>query len=386
MNNSNELLRYVFHLYILFGGGFAWVLSFGQLFLRNRRLYNYILAAAFFFLGVWQTLGGLTYLGITQFFDFNIFVISIPSFYLTVPLLYFYFKCFIYNEFQFKPFHLLHLVLPLTSIALLAPYAYKKIDLYRVMNLSNQTNYESYELIISSVMYSSMLLYMAYLIRITLNIIDLLKQVRDERKKHIKMAMYGIIFLIALNAAWFVDRIFSLGLSQIIYFSVTTVLILIYLLSNMYPEYLLIIKQEAERVRYTRSQIENLDANLIVNKLKKLMEEEKLYKKRNISLNSLAGTLAITPHQLSEIINSKLNTNYYMLINEYRINEARKILVRQPESKILAVAYDVGFNSSSAFYNAFKKSMGVTPTHYREQHINHDDAPSAWLFNKTNQS
>lgn len=376
MNNSNELLRYVFHLFILFGGGFAWILSLGQLFLRSRSLYNYILAAAFFLLGVWQTLGGLTYLGITQFFDFNFFVISIPSFYLTVPLLYFYFKCFINNEFQFKLIHLLHLALPLASIALLAPYAHKKIDLYRVMNLSNHMSYEPHEIIISSVMYSSMLLYMVYLILLTVNILYLLKEVQADRKKHIKIALYGISFLIMLNVVWFADRMLSLGLSQIIYFSVTIVLIFVYLLSNMYPEYLLIIKQEAERVRYTRSQIENLDANLIVDKLNKLMEEVKLYNNEKISLNSLAGDLSITPHQLSEIINSKLNTNFNMMINEYRINEAKKILIQQPERKILAVAYDVGFNSSSAFYNAFKKNLGVTPTRYREQHIHHSAGSS----------
>lgn len=368
MTSSNQLLISVFHFFILFGGGFSWILSLGQLFLRSRSLHNYILAAAFFLLGVWQTLGGLTYMGMTQFLDFNLFLISIPSFYLTVPLLYFYFKCFIYNEFQFKPLHLLHLVLPLTSIALLAPYAHKKVDLYSVMNLTNNKTYESHEIIISSVMYSSMLLFMVYLILLTVNTLDLLKDVQVNRKKLIKMALYGVGFLIIINIAWFIDRMFSLGFSQIIYLSVTIVLISIYLLSNMYPEYLLIIKQEAEKVRYERSQIENIDASLIVNKLKRMLEEEKLYKNEKISLNSLANDLSITTHQLSEIINCKLNTNFYKMINEYRINEARQILIQQPERKILAVAYDVGFNSSSAFYNAFKRNVGVTPTFYREQH------------------
>lgn len=370
----SQLLISAFYFFILFGGGFAWVLSLGQLFLRSRSLHNYILAAAFFLLGVWQTLGGLTFMGINQFFDFNLFLISIPSFYLSVPLLYFYFKCFIYNEFQFKPIHLLHLVLPLTSIALLAPYAYKKVELYSVMNLTNNNGFESHEIIISSVMYSSMLLFMAYLILLTVNILDLLKEVQTHRKKLIKMALYGIGFLIMLIIAWFTDRILSLGFPQIIYLSVTMVLISIYLLSNMYPEYLLIIKQEAEKARYERSQIENLDAGLIVNRLKKLLEEDKLYRNEKMSLNSLAHDLSITTHQLSEIINCKLNTNFYKLINEYRINEARQILIEQPERKILAVAFDVGFNSSSAFYNAFKRNVGVTPTRYREQHnINKED-------------
>lgn len=40
----------------------------------------------------------------------------------------------------------------------------------------------------------------------------------------------------------------------------------------------------------------------------------------------------------------------------------------QPEfmnEKIEDLAYDVGFNTSSAFYNAFKKEVAMTPREYQ---------------------
>jgi AraC-like DNA-binding protein len=72
---------------------------------------------------------------------------------------------------------------------------------------------------------------------------------------------------------------------------------------------------------------------------------------------------------LSQILNEKLNRNYSEFINSYRIEEAKKILEgpRAAQLKINAVAFDVGFNTQVAFYNAFKKYTGLTPAQYRKQ-------------------
>ena len=54
-------------------------------------------------------------------------------------------------------------------------------------------------------------------------------------------------------------------------------------------------------------------------------------------------------------------------INKYRVEEAKKKLSSRTYKQftILAIAYEVGFNSKSAFYNAFKKFTDTTPTKFR---------------------
>lgn len=97
------------------------------------------------------------------------------------------------------------------------------------------------------------------------------------------------------------------------------------------------------------------------------MNIEKAYRDPHISLQSLADQLSITSHQLSQILNDRLEQKFTDFINSHRVAEARKRLQTpgQSEKKISAMAFEVGFNTMAAFYRAFKKFTGQTPTQYK---------------------
>ena len=101
------------------------------------------------------------------------------------------------------------------------------------------------------------------------------------------------------------------------------------------------------------------------------MENEKVYRDPELSLQSLAEKTSVSPHVLSQVLNEKLNKNFPDFINWYRIEEARKILAspRGSQKKIANVAYDVGFNTIITFYNAFKKYTKMTPSQYKKEII-----------------
>lgn len=105
--------------------------------------------------------------------------------------------------------------------------------------------------------------------------------------------------------------------------------------------------------------------------LNNLLELDKLYRETDLSRERIAEKLAISPGYLSEIINSHYNQNLSSLINSYRIKEALQLLQDPEFSKynIISVAYEVGFNSKSAFYKAFKKETGTTPSAYLSAQI-----------------
>ena len=71
---------------------------------------------------------------------------------------------------------------------------------------------------------------------------------------------------------------------------------------------------------------------------------------------------------LSHVINASFNQNFRDFINSYRIEESKSRLV-QDDMNILNIAYEVGFNSKSAFNTAFKKFTGMTPKEYRKKNI-----------------
>lgn len=103
--------------------------------------------------------------------------------------------------------------------------------------------------------------------------------------------------------------------------------------------------------------------------LKELMRNEQPYLKPDLSLFDLALMIDKPPHAISRTINSRFGLNFFDFINSYRIEEFIK-LARSFESQrltLIALAYNAGFNSKTAFNKAFKKSKGMTPRDFLKE-------------------
>ncbi len=125
-------------------------------------------------------------------------------------------------------------------------------------------------------------------------------------------------------------------------------------------------------VKYQKSAIGNVLLSEIHIELLKLMDQKKLFKDPELSLNELAKQLNVHSNSLSQVINTLEDKNFYDYINELRINEFKTIVVL-PENQrftLLSLAYEVGFNSKTSFNRNFKKITGLSPTAYlKQQHI-----------------
>lgn len=108
-------------------------------------------------------------------------------------------------------------------------------------------------------------------------------------------------------------------------------------------------------------------AEQYIRQLQNLMESEKLFLDNQLTLKKLADRLGIPAYQLSQLINDRLNQNFFDFINSYRVNEAKRLLTDEEKSiyTVLAIGYESGFNSKSSFNSVFKKMTGVTPSDYR---------------------
>lgn len=110
----------------------------------------------------------------------------------------------------------------------------------------------------------------------------------------------------------------------------------------------------------------NLDENQIVEKIKNLMEEDKLFLDETLTLRKLSKKLNIREDQTSFIINHNLKQTFTSLLSEYRVKEAQKLL-QLKDVNILNIAYSVGFQSKTAFNTSFKKIVKLTPSDYRRK-------------------
>jgi AraC-like DNA-binding protein len=98
------------------------------------------------------------------------------------------------------------------------------------------------------------------------------------------------------------------------------------------------------------------------------MKTEKPYLTPSLSVEELARRLNVAPKNLSQAIHVSLRQSFYDLINAQRIEEAKARLrdERYQNHTLLAIAYDVGFNSKSVFNAAFKKHTGMPPKEFRQ--------------------
>ncbi|RPE12759.1 AraC family transcriptional regulator [Chitinophaga lutea] len=126
-------------------------------------------------------------------------------------------------------------------------------------------------------------------------------------------------------------------------------------------------ENETPQDKPERKRIAEGSAQLWTEKLEKAVQENDLYKNPNLKLNDLAQQINISGHQLSQLLNDNLGKSFSTFINEYRINEACKLIESSRHLTFEAIGYDVGYNSKSTFYAAFRKIKGTTPALYKEQ-------------------
>jgi AraC-like DNA-binding protein len=109
------------------------------------------------------------------------------------------------------------------------------------------------------------------------------------------------------------------------------------------------------------------EVSILAEKLEKIILEKSLYKNPNLSLQDLSQEINITSHQLSQFLNNNLGKNFTSFVNEFRINEACSIIASNDKLTLESIGYDVGFNSKSTFFAAFKKHTGTTPLSFQIQ-------------------
>ena len=104
---------------------------------------------------------------------------------------------------------------------------------------------------------------------------------------------------------------------------------------------------------------------------------EKPFLKHNINLEMLAARLSIPERSLSRAINQHFKQNFVEFINSYRIMEAKKLLLADPNNQksMLTIMDEAGFNSKSTFNSTFKQQVGKTPSQFRKENQQNNLSP-----------
>ena len=123
----------------------------------------------------------------------------------------------------------------------------------------------------------------------------------------------------------------------------------------------------AEPKKYNNSGLKDDKKQEVLEKLVKLMEEDRMYTDSLISLARIGKRISEPPYVISQIINEKLSLTFYDWVAFYRVEAAKAMLQNVDNNKLTIeeIAENVGYNSKSAFNKAFKKFTTQTPSEYR---------------------
>jgi AraC-like DNA-binding protein len=127
-----------------------------------------------------------------------------------------------------------------------------------------------------------------------------------------------------------------------------------------------------EKMKYRKSSLREEDGKRIHEELIDLMAKKELYKNPELTLAEVAGHLNVHPNIISQVINSFEKRSFYDYVNSQRVEEFKKLTLdsNHRQFTLLAIAFECGFNSKTAFNRNFKKVTNMSPSEFlNQQHV-----------------
>jgi len=113
------------------------------------------------------------------------------------------------------------------------------------------------------------------------------------------------------------------------------------------------------------NEIQNQELKDVEKKLKKYFSKEKPWLNPNLNIWDVAQEIGTNRSYISKVVNENIGCNFNKFVNNYRIKEAKKILLKKPEIPITEISELSGFGSLNSFIRTFKESENCTPTKFK---------------------
>lgn len=121
---------------------------------------------------------------------------------------------------------------------------------------------------------------------------------------------------------------------------------------------------ESEELKAYHSKENALNQEAIANLLQKYLKEN--YQKE-ISLHELGDRFGFTPEYLGKIFKKHTGETLSKYLTKLRMNEAKRLLLNNPEMSIQKIGELVGYKDDFYFSRAFKNYTGIQPSKFRNQ-------------------
>jgi AraC-like DNA-binding protein len=364
---------------MFFGPTFAVIISIGQLVQARKSFIDYLFAISFLGMAVWMYQICIISTGILDIYPYTYYlvILPVPVVYMVPPVMVLRYKWVLASEFRLRKSYLFFLIPAIISLGIISwglipgisgseplPHPYPGLPVKSAAFSALPFYYQA--VYITAILPS---LYVALLMTpVLVQMLPVwLSPGSNKTAKAARMGYISAFSIVFSNFICFAGFIYSFTLVKVSVMLATIATIYVYLVTQRHNDYYRLLRSETRKANYEKSRLSGLDVNRILIRLNELMKEEKYFTDEELSLRDLAKELAISPHQLSEILNEKLKKNFNTFVNEYRVEEAEAMLKDEPDRSVLSVGIAAGFNSNTTFCTVFSRVTGMSPSQYRKK-------------------
>ncbi|TGK07534.1 AraC family transcriptional regulator [Leptospira semungkisensis] len=293
--------------------------------------------------------------------------IHIPVLFLIGPLTYLYFQRLTgAKETKLSGFHFLPAVI---AFLILLPFLLRSSE-SKLRFLKNEDPSDVYSWVLLALLVFATILNLVYPSALLQRVWRWRSNTDEENRKSFSPILWlfsGTLFVIVL---FVIAQIFFMPLFLVAASGLTLLVSVIFLIGAYDPGLMDSFQKSSREARYKESRIAGLDVEALLLRLDDLMREKKLYLDEDLTLGNLSKELELSTHQLSEILNSRLQKGFREYLADFRLEEAARILREEPQRSVLSAAYGAGFKSKSAFHKLFQEKYGASPTSFRSSQKN----------------
>jgi AraC-like DNA-binding protein len=346
------------------GASFVLILAVGQLLIKRKHSTNRVLGYLFIIPFMWIAHGVGYRFGIVDRLP-HLNKIYLPLLCITGSLWYTYVKC-LYNASP-QGYSRKHFLLPVLTVILSIPFYLESGDYKRA--------YVEVELVdfAAVTMYAASRVAELTLIFYFCMTLLFLARVQETTRKSERVGvgrMLKILTVVAIFAS--IVRLFgSIAGSDsvsVLYPCLISIGVFIVMHFLSYRKPVVLSLSNA-----TRSLSATPDSASDMERIKQIVKQEKLFLDPNLKIQRLARKTEMPTAKLSSAINTATGKNFNELINDFRVDHAKSLLLDRPEMSILDVTHESGFNSKSSFYRHFSAATGETPAQYRSANTTDGD-------------
>lgn len=194
----------------------------------------------------------------------------------------------------------------------------------------------------------------------------LLMTCSNTERLDLRWLTYILSLFFAIFAVWLISTVRSSAFTSILYNLLCSAIFFMLCFFIARQENMTNILDFKEPIMTQMESIEELGKDYqFEERFEELFRQHKIHLNTDLTIIDLAAALNTNRTYISNYINQKLNTTYYLYVNSWRLEQAIELLLNT-QLPLDDVALKSGFNSRSSFRRNFLKQYGCTPGEFRK--------------------